>query len=68
MNKCPACQSEAFFLRDPDDEYELFPFEVRDGKITFREREDPQSPPALGEDTRIFCSRCAWKGKKIDLE
>jgi hypothetical protein len=41
---------------------------VRDGKITFRKREDPQSPPALGEDTRIFCNRCAWKGKKIDLE
>ena len=68
MNKCPACQSETFFLRDPDDEYEIFPFELVGDRIVFREREDPKSPPALKEETRIFCNRCAWNGRKTELE
>jgi hypothetical protein len=68
MEKYPACQSDAFYVRDPEDEYETFPFEVRGGEIVFREREAPQAPPALEGETRIFCDRCAWNGKKSDLE
>jgi hypothetical protein len=68
MEKRPAGQSDAFCLRDPEDQYETFPFELREGEIVFREREDPQTPPALGDETRIFCSRCAWNGKKSAWE
>jgi hypothetical protein len=68
MNKCPACQSEIFYLKDPDDEYEIFEFALRRGEMNFLENEGSKDLPPLRDETQIFCNRCAWHGRKIDLE
>ena len=33
--KCPVCGSLNFFVKDPDDEYETFEFELKDATIVF---------------------------------
>jgi hypothetical protein len=68
MKKCPACQSENFYLKDPDDEYEIFEFALREGEMNFLENEGSKDLPPLRDETQIFCNRCAWHGRKTDLE
>jgi phage FluMu protein Com len=33
--KCPVCGSLNFFVKDPDDEYETFEFELKDAVIVY---------------------------------
>ena len=33
--KCPICGCEKFYLKDPDDEYETYEFELSDGEVAF---------------------------------
>ena len=68
MKKCPACKSENFYLKDPDDEYEIFEFDLQEGEMIFLGNEGLKDPPPLRDETRIFCNRCAWNGRKTDLE
>ena len=61
---CPVCKSDHFYVKDPDDEYEIYEFRYRDGEILF---EDPDPEAAVDEiDTKheIYCQRCTWHGKK----
>jgi Zn finger protein HypA/HybF involved in hydrogenase expression len=60
--KCPACGSHRFYVKNPDDEYDVREFECRDGEIIFEEsEEDPEDPaPAITPKTQTYCSKCAW--------
>ena len=42
--KCPKCGCEKFYIKDPDDEYETYEFEGRDGEICF----DPDVDESVG--------------------
>ena len=37
--KCPVCGCEKFFVKDPDDEYESYEIELKEGQIAFCEQD-----------------------------
>mgnify|MGYP006282068677 FL=1 len=65
MDKCPVCSSTVFFVRDPEDEYEMYRFEVTSKGCVFEDELDPES--ALFSGREIFCDRCSWHGDADQL-
>ncbi len=65
---CPICQSKRFYLKDPEDDYEIFEFKCEKGRIQFNDEEDATQAPKLSEDPEIYCQRCAWHGKIAGVE
>jgi hypothetical protein len=61
--KCPACRSENFYLKDPEDEYEIYSFSIKDGSVCFDTDSDSPKAPAMCDDTETYCNQCAWHGK-----
>ena len=59
---CPICGCQRFYLKDPDDEYETYPFELKDGRVCFDTDVDASGAPQVDEKTETFCDRCAWHG------
>lgn len=55
--KCPVCGSQQFYLKDPDDEYETYEFEVESGRPVFATDHREMQP-----GTESFCRRCSWHG------
>jgi hypothetical protein len=66
--ECPYCCSRNFYLKNPDDEYETYEFDFREGKVVFLEKEEAPLSLPLEKDTPIFCNRCAWRGRMEDLK
>ncbi|NWF53955.1 MAG: hypothetical protein HXY45_04080 [Syntrophaceae bacterium] len=66
--ECPYCRSRNFYLKDPQDEYETYEFDLREGEIEFLDNDGPAPPIPVEEDTPVFCNRCAWHGKMGDLK
>jgi hypothetical protein len=63
QSKCPVCGCEKFYVKNPDDEYDIYGFECRDGEICFEEELEEEERPDIGDGTETFCSRCAWHDK-----
>lgn len=61
--KCPWCGSERFYLKDPDDEYEIYEFETGGGNVEFDCADNEGEPPPLGDDSEAWCSKCKWHDK-----
>ena len=61
--KCPFCGCHAFYVKDPDDEYEIYEFECQDGKVVFSSEAEGADLPKIGTDTEINCNKCAWHGE-----
>ena len=61
--KCPACGSQSFFTKDPEDQYSIFEFDLKDGEIVLNREEIESNPPDIVEETETFCKRCAWHDK-----
>jgi hypothetical protein len=66
--KCPLCGCEKFYVKDPDDEYETYAFECRDGEVCFDPEAEACNPPTPGSDTETFCDRCAWHDRMDALK
>ena len=66
--KCPVCGCVNFFVKDPEDEYETYEFELQDGNICFDPGDDDSAAPELQDDTEAFCDKCAWHGKLKELK
>ena len=66
--KCPVCGCLNFFVKDPEDEYETYEFELRDGNICYDSRDDDSDNPEIRDDTETFCNQCAWHGKLKELK
>jgi hypothetical protein len=66
--KCPDCKSERFYVKDPDDEYEVYTFSCPDDVVCFDEEVDAGEAPAVDAGTETFCERCAWHGRLSDLD
>lgn len=62
---CPLCRSNQFYIKDTEDEYETYEFEVTQGRICF---ENGEENPEVTQECEIFCQRCAWHGpfKEVD--
>lgn len=61
--KCPDCGAQSFYLKDPDDQYNIFEFDVGEGDIVFSDSQMASDRPELTEDSETFCDRCAWHDK-----
>ena len=61
--KCPTCGSENFYVKDADDEYEIYEFNCSEGAIKFDDDLDKEGVPQIEKETETFCNKCAWHGK-----
>jgi hypothetical protein len=66
--KCPVCGSLNFFVKDPDDEYETFEFELKDTTIVFNSEAEASGSPEIKSDTEVFCEKCSWHAKFQELK
>jgi hypothetical protein len=61
--KCPACGSQSFYTKDPEDQYNILELDLKEGEIIFKAEETESNPPDIMEETETFCNRCAWHDK-----
>ena len=62
---CPVCGSQRFFIKDPDDEFETYPFKYAKDGIVF----DEADPEDLDLDQqKAFCDQCAWHGDMKEIK
>lgn len=61
--KCPDCGAQHFYVKNPEDQYDLFEFELKDGEIIEPDNEPDSNPIEVKEETETYCDRCAWHGK-----
>lgn len=61
--KCPDCGCQSFYIKDPEDQYELFEFKLKEGEIISSERETEPNPLEVGDETETYCDKCAWHDK-----
>ena len=66
--KCPVCGSLNFFVKDPDDEYETFEFELKDDTLVYNSEADESGSPGVKADTEVFCEKCTWHDKFQELK
>lgn len=57
---CPVCGCQQFYVKDPDDEFEVHEFECRQGQPCFQ---CPEDAPEMKNDTETYCEKCAWHGR-----
>lgn len=60
--KCPDCGSESFYVKDPEDQYNIFEFDLQEGKIV-PNNSGEYDALEVGEETETYCERCAWHDK-----
>jgi len=60
--KCPTCGSDRFYLKDDEDEYEIYEFTLKGSEVQFDEGLDPGSLPNVTADRETYCDKCAWHG------
>jgi hypothetical protein len=61
--KCPFCGSQNFYVKNPEDQYEIFEFDLQGGQIQFKPGEEGGTPPAVEAETETYCGLCSWHGK-----
>ena len=61
--KCPTCGCENFYVKDKEDEYEIYEFSTAGEKIAFDDSLNPQEVPEITDEIETFCDKCAWHGK-----
>ncbi len=66
--KCPMCGCQRFYLKDPDDPFETYPFEIQDGDVRFDPEVEEPDAVEFDERTETFCERCAWHGPSREME
>ena len=58
---CPICGCLNFFVKNPEDEYDIHRFSVNGGGVCFHDASE--APPVVDGETRVYCERCAWHGR-----
>lgn len=61
--KCPDCGTDCFYVKDPEDQYNITEFSLVSGKIDYVDSGDEEERIEVAEDTEIFCDKCAWHDK-----
>ncbi len=60
---CPTCGCEKFYIKNEEDEYEIFEFSTSGEKIIFAESLDQDDIPEITDNIETFCDQCAWHGE-----
>lgn len=63
LSKCPDCGCQSFYVKDPEDPYTLFEFELKEDGIHPSADESEAQPLEVTEETETYCDRCAWHDK-----
>ncbi len=58
--KCPVCGCKHFYVKHPDDEYDIYEFECKGEGVVFNSDVDASDTPEVNENTETFCNDCAW--------
>lgn len=58
--KCPVCGSVAFYVKDPEDEFETHEFTLAEGRAVCS---DPSDAPIVAAAAESRCGRCTWHGR-----
>ncbi len=66
--KCPICGCEEFYVKDPEDDYEIYEFRCEDGEICFDPEIDKEKIPDINDKTETHCNRCKWHDKMEKLK
>ena len=68
MMECPFCGCKNFYVKDPDDEYETYEFELKEDEAVFSAEVEASEAPDIVEVTETYCNKCAWHGKFKELK
>jgi hypothetical protein len=60
--KCPDCGCQSFYVKDPEDHFNIFEFNLENGEIVPQDTNDSDSIE-VAEETETYCDRCAWHDK-----
>ncbi len=63
---CPMCKSEKFYVKDPEDQYEVYEFTLKNGNPVFEDTK-PEFISSQGHDYEVYCNTCVWHGKINEL-
>ncbi|MGD2038014.1 MAG: hypothetical protein PVH28_09035 [Desulfobacterales bacterium] len=66
--KCPLCGSLNFFVKDPEDAYEIYEFELKGDSVVFNSDVAESDNLVVDSDTEVFCEKCAWHDKFHELK
>ena len=66
--KCPVCGSLNFFVKDPDDEYETYEFELKGEEVVFDPGTGESERAEVKNDTEVFCEKCSWHDRFQELK
>lgn len=66
--KCPVCGSLNFFVKDPDDEYGTFEFELKGEDVVFDLEAVEFDCAEVKSDTEVFCEKCSWHDRFQELK
>jgi hypothetical protein len=66
--KCPLCGSRSFYVKDPEDEYQTYSFDLKDGEVVFNQERCGEALPAVEVDSVAYCERCSWHGEFKNLK
>jgi hypothetical protein len=66
--KCPVCGSLNFFVKDPEDEYETYEFELKGEEVVFDSGTSESEKTEVKSDTEVFCEKCSWHDKFQELK
>ena len=65
--RCPVCGCQRFYVKNPEDEFDICEFDCIDGRPVFDPEMDADQVPHINEDSKTFCNKCAWHGRFGDL-
>jgi hypothetical protein len=66
--KCPLCGSLNFFVKDPEDAYEIYEFELKEDSVVFNRDVAEPDKPVVDSGTEVFCEKCSWHDKFQELK
>jgi hypothetical protein len=61
--KCPICGSLNFFVKDAEDAYEIYEFELKEDSVVFNTDAAESDNPVVESETEVFCEKCSWHDK-----
>lgn len=61
LMKCPDCGATQFYVKDPEDQFNLSEFTLSQGTVEYLDTNDQNIE--FTEESEVFCDRCAWHDK-----
>jgi hypothetical protein len=65
---CPVCGCERFYVKDPDDEFDIHEFDLQGGGVVFTAKKVDGTKPDIQDETETYCGNCSWHGKFKELK